>query len=166
MKKDLLNCELIIKRMTQFDKNKLCNSQMMELLAMVSRFQQARIRHVRFLNDAAKRVVQFVKQNQQKAVNFSNSNKTYVEEIRSPEEWRGYSFQELRENTAPNITAPVNFYQPARTYERFPLASTGFLRNPTESSFMNKMPTSMQYFRAEKLGRGISPMIGDVDVRG
>lgn len=40
---------------------------------------------MRFLNDCAKKVIQFVRQNQEKAVSFSSSNKVYVEDMRSPE---------------------------------------------------------------------------------
>lgn len=54
-------------------------------MSLVGRFDQSRSKYTRFLNDCAKRVLEFIKQNQQKAVSFSSSNKVYVEDMRSPE---------------------------------------------------------------------------------
>lgn len=92
LKKDRLNMELLIKRMVEFDKSKLSNSQMLELLALLDRFTQSTLKYKRFLNDCGKKILQFIKQNQQKALNFSSSNKVYVEDMKSPEEWASFSF--------------------------------------------------------------------------
>lgn len=78
LKKDRLNMELLIKRMVEFEKTKLSNSQMIELLSLVDRFNQSVSKYKRFLLDCSKKIVHFIKQNQHKAMNFSSSNKVYV----------------------------------------------------------------------------------------
>lgn len=86
---------------------------------------------MRFLNDCAKRVMQFVKENQQKAVSFSSSNKVYVEDMRSPAEWATIAVTDMRENTIPNLPAP-NFYLTSNLgYQRPPLTSLGYPRMQT-----------------------------------
>lgn len=71
--------------MIEFDKTKLSNSQMIELLALIDRFNQSVSKYKRFLIDCSRKILHFIKQNQQKAVSFSSSNKAYVEDMKTPE---------------------------------------------------------------------------------